>query len=90
MSKNDYYHLTLADESGISGDDLNRRHRENRLGFGPPSADWADSDKEIRCIYPRQTVTNPVGLSGREIHVYAELAYFNPYNMLDEPIRIIQ
>ena len=85
---NKYFHLTLADEAGISGDDLNRRNRERNLGFGPPSADWADSDKEIRCIHPGQIVTRPA-LSGREIHVHADPAYFNPDNMLDEPIRIV-
>jgi hypothetical protein len=84
-----YFHLTLADEAGISGDDLNRRHRENRLGFAEPSADWAESDKEIRCIYPGQVITR-AALSNREIHVHAEPAYFNPDNMLDEAIQIVK
>jgi len=75
MSK--YFDLTLADEPGISGDDLNRRYREASLGYAEPSPCWSDSDKEIRCIYPGQTITRP-GLAGRELHMYAYPAYFNP------------
>ena len=86
---NDYFHLTLADEDGISGDDLNRRHRESRLGFGPADPSWADSDKEIRCIHPNQVVTR-AALSNREIHVHADPAYFNPDNMLPAGIRIVK
>ena len=82
-----YFEASFEDEAGISGDDLNRRYREKSLGFGEPSADWADTEKEIRCIYPGQTITR-AGLSGRELHVYSELAYFNPDNMLDDGIRI--
>ena len=83
-----YFHLTLADEDGISGDDLNRRNRERRLGFGPADPSWAQAKKEIRCIYPDQTITR-AGLGNREVSVYADPAYFNPYNMLVEGIRII-
>jgi hypothetical protein len=84
-----YFHLTLADENFISGDDLNRRHRENRLGYAAPDPSWAESDKEIRCIHPNQVITR-AALSGREIHVHADPAYFNPDNMLDEGIRIVK
>ena len=73
-----YFHLTLADEDGISGDDLNRRNRERRLGFGPADPSWAQA----------QTITR-AGLGNREVSVYADPAYFNPYNMLVEGIRII-
>jgi len=85
----DYFDVDLADEIGISGDDLNRRLRERRLGYGPPSSDWADSDKEIRCIHPNQVVTR-AALSNREIHVHADPAYFNPDNMLPAGIRIVK
>jgi hypothetical protein len=83
-----YFHLTLADEAGISGDDLNRRHRESRLGFAEPDASWFETDKEIRCIYPGQTITR-AALSNREIHVHAFPAYFNPNGMLDDGIEIV-
>ena len=67
-----YYHNTLATEKGISGDDLNRRHRENRLGYAPAHESWADAGLEIRCIYPGQTITR-VALDTRMIHVYEDL-----------------
>ena len=84
-----YFHNTLASEAGISGDDLNRRHRERRLGYAAPSADWARAKNEIRCIHPGQTITRG-SLNGLEIAVYADLAYFNPDNLLDEGIRIVK
>jgi len=87
MSK--YFDLTLADESGISGDDLNRRYREKNLGFLEPSPDWIDSEQEIRCIYPGQTITRFEGLGGREIHIHSKEAYFNPGNMFDKGVLII-
>lgn len=72
-----YFHNTLASEKGISGDDLNRRHRESRLGYAAPSADWADCNKEIRCIYPYGIITR-FGLDGRELYVHKLPAFFNP------------
>lgn len=77
MKNHAYYNRTLADEKGISGDDLNRRHREKRLGFAPPSDDWADCNKEIRCVHPNQVITRPA-LDNRDIYVHSRPAYFNP------------
>jgi len=87
-----YFHLTLADVDGISGDDLNRRHRENRLGFKAPSADWANSGNEIRCIYERQ-IMHRAALDNADIYVHATEAYFEPLdsdgNPMIAPIRVI-
>lgn len=60
-----------------------------REHFNTPSKDWADCKKEIRCVYPGQTITR-AALSDREIHIYADPAYFNPGNMLDDGIRIVK
>ena len=52
------YFNVQADGQGISGDDVNRRLREARLGHAEPSQDWIDDCKRvIRCIYPGQTIT---------------------------------
>ena len=87
-----YFHNTLADVDGISGDDLNRRHREQRLGFSAPSGDWVQASKEIRCIYPGQVVRKEA-LDGREIAVYADRSYWMPsldgQDMIDRPILIV-
>jgi hypothetical protein len=46
------------DDSGLSGDDVNRRLREARLGHSMPSSDWeANKGKVIRCIYADQTIS---------------------------------
>jgi len=83
----DYYDLTLDD--GISGDDVNRHLREKNLGYLPPSADWLDSGREIRCIYEGQTITTKPLVPGTDLRVHAKLAYWNPDNMLTEKIRIV-
>ena len=82
-----YFEASFEDEAGISGDDLNRRYREKSLGYGPADPSWAQAKNEIRCIYPGQTITR-AGLSGRELHVYSDLAYFNPDSQLSKGIRI--
>lgn len=82
----DYYNLTLDD--GISGDDVNRHLREKNLGFKAPSADWANCKDEIRCIYPGQTVTRGTLDEGANIFIHRLPAYFNPSNILDEPVPI--
>jgi len=68
-----YYECTLDD--GLSGDDINRRRREAALGNPPPSKDWEDCNKEIRCIYPGQVVTRPA-ISTAGIFFYYEPAVF--------------
>jgi len=85
-----YFHLNLDSEPGISGDDLNRRHREQRLGYAAPSKDWALAGEEIHCIYPNQVITRPT-LDNAPVYVHANPAYFNPGNMLEfKGIRIVK
>jgi hypothetical protein len=46
------------DDSGLSGDDVNRRLREARLGHSVPTSDWeANKGKVIRCIFAGQSIT---------------------------------
>ena len=73
-----YFHNTLASEKGISGDDLNRRHREQRLGFKAPDSTWAEAGKEIRCIYPDQTIIR-LALDHAEIYVHCRPAWNHLY-----------
>jgi hypothetical protein len=70
----DYFNETLA--SGLSGDDVNRRLREKRLGFGEPSPDWAECSREIRCIYGGEHVTKADTLSPAGPHFYRKPATF--------------
>ena len=51
------YYLQRATEDGISGDDVNRRHREDRYGFKAPSNDWVDCKAVIKCLWPNQYST---------------------------------
>ena len=67
-----YYNLTLDD--GISGDDVNRRRREESLGFAPPSPDWDQCDMEIRCIYPMQTIHRLALDVKKGLHVHSKRA----------------
>jgi hypothetical protein len=53
----DYFEVG-ADAAGISGDDVNRRLREARLGHAAPSDDWATCKRIIRCIWPDQVATD--------------------------------
>jgi hypothetical protein len=52
----DYFEVE-ASAAGISGDDVNRRLREARLGHVAPSGDWATCKRIIRCIFPDQVAT---------------------------------
>jgi hypothetical protein len=57
MSNRDYFAVE-ASAAGISGDDVNRRRREAKLGFvNPPSADWAGCKRIARCLWPDQVAT---------------------------------
>ena len=49
----DYFDVK-AEGAGISGDDVNRRLREARLGHAAPSNDWVNCKRIIRCIWPGQ------------------------------------
>lgn len=51
------YFNAKADRAGISGDDVNRRLRERRLGFAEPSSDWDQAGVVVHCIYPGQIPT---------------------------------
>ena len=88
-----YYHNTLATEAGISGDDLNRRHRESRLGFAEPSADWKQAGHEIRCIFDNQII-HRAALDMNDIYVHSNEAYFEPLDSdgrsMITPIRVIK
>ena len=81
-----YYNLTLAD--GISGDDVNRHLREKNLGFAPPSADWAESDKEIRCIWPGQVITRPSLNPRRGEYIHRYPAFWKPPFYKGDPLPI--
>jgi hypothetical protein len=52
--KTDYFKAQAGDTGDISGDDVNRRLRESRLGHAAPSADWADCKKIVYCLWPGQ------------------------------------
>lgn len=78
MMNQKYFGLTLADEPGISGDDLNRRHRESRLGFTEPSADWANAGREIRCLWDGQTITKLKSLTCKGLHLHVSAAFVGP------------
>jgi hypothetical protein len=56
----DYFKATVS-RDGISGDDVNRRYREARLGFAAPSEDWNQSHLIVRAIYPGQWETIDTG-----------------------------
>ena len=56
IKRNHYFTDTIA-ENGISGDDVNRRLREKRLGFQAPSDDWFLAGAPIHCIYKGQIPT---------------------------------
>ena len=49
----DYFNVK-AEASSISGDDVNRRYREARLGHAAPSSDWAECKRICRCLWPGQ------------------------------------
>lgn len=51
------YFNAKADRAGVSGDDVNRRLRERRLGFAEPSSDWDQAGTVVHCIYPGQIPT---------------------------------
>ena len=51
------YFKAKADSNGVSGDDVNRRYREARLGFAAPSEDWDQAGVIVHCIYPGQIPT---------------------------------
>ena len=51
------YFNAKADGAGVSGDDVNRRLRERRLGFAEPSSDWDQAGVIVHCIYPGQMPT---------------------------------
>jgi hypothetical protein len=51
------YFEETVETDGISGDDVNRRLREARLGFKAPSEDWEQCGTVIHCIYPDQVPT---------------------------------
>jgi hypothetical protein len=53
----DIYFTESVDDDGISGDDVNRRLRERRLGFKAPSDDWHLAGAPIHCIYKGQIPT---------------------------------
>ena len=44
----------------VSRDDQNRHLRESRLGYQAPTADWQESHRVIRCIFPHQVITRPI------------------------------
>ena len=79
------YFNAKADGAGISGDDVNRRLREKRLGFKAPSDDWAQAHLIVRAIYPGQwlgidtkTMTECIvwDMAGiRALHVVTEPAF---------------
>jgi hypothetical protein len=48
------YFAVEADTAGISGDDVNRRLREARLGHAAPSDDWVNCKRIARCLWPDQ------------------------------------
>jgi hypothetical protein len=52
-----YFKAKAGDTGDISGDDVNRRLRESRLGHAAPSADWADCKRIARCLWPDQVAT---------------------------------
>ena len=54
--RDDYFKKTATDNS-ISGDDVNRRRREARLGHAAPSKDWEQCHVVIHCIYKGQVPT---------------------------------
>jgi hypothetical protein len=73
----DGYFTETVESDGISGDDVNRRLREKRLGFKAPSEDWNQAGVVIHCIYPDQVPTK-------------SLASVILYNMhLFDPIRFV-
>jgi hypothetical protein len=53
------YFSAKAEAAGISGDDVNRRRREARLGHAAPSDDWVNCKRIIRCLWPEQESSNP-------------------------------
>ena len=58
-----------ATADGISGDDVNRRLRESRLGWSEPSPDWANCKKITRCIWGGQRVnTLPIDVTKHHFH----------------------
>jgi hypothetical protein len=57
------YFSAKADAAGISGDDVNRRLREARLGHVTPSNDWVHCKRIARCLWPDQ-VTRTMHLDG--------------------------
>jgi hypothetical protein len=52
----DYFTETVESD-GISGDDVNRRLRESRLGYKAPSKDWEQAGVVVHCIYKDQVPT---------------------------------
>jgi len=83
----EYFTATVA--HGISGDDVIRRRREKSLGFSEPSKDWAECDKEIRCIYPGQVIVRHSLDAHRGVHVHSKLAFWKPPYYNGDPIRCI-
>jgi len=55
--KDNTYFKENVDDDGISGDDVNRRLREKRLGFKAPSDDWNMAGATIHCIFKGQIPT---------------------------------
>jgi hypothetical protein len=53
----DKYFSAKAEAAGISGDDVNRRLRESRLGHAAPSDDWVQCKRIARCLWPDQAAT---------------------------------
>ena len=48
------YFEAKAVSAGVSGDDVNRRLRESRLGHEEPSPDWVDCKRIARCLWSDQ------------------------------------
>jgi hypothetical protein len=67
----DYFDVE-AKAAGISGDDVNRRLREARLGHAAPSDDWVNCKRIARCLWPDQHAS--------EFHLdgYYHFAPFHP------------
>jgi hypothetical protein len=66
------YFSAKAEAAGISGDDVNRRRREARLGHAAPSDDWVQCKRIVRCLWPDQCAVK-VHLDG-----YYHFAPFHP------------
>jgi hypothetical protein len=62
------YFAAKAEGAGVSGDDVNRRLREARLGHAAPSDDWVECKRIVRCLWPDQTATRPINPAGEFFH----------------------